>query len=320
MPATLLTWRKSDLYTITETLAGFLAGLKAAIDAEVAANPSAALWEVADYDGTDGTLVIKNTAAGIAAGGSANRRLMLFGGVAPNTAAIDGATSNTSSLYCGVAPSAGVDAPQQAYGTGVPFTTGAWVPGGILTTVFTLDKVEYYETAAGMVIVFREGSMTGATNNLSTAILGALAVTMDGESERDIAVGSAGLWVANADTTPGGTGLYIPSANPTGSVGYVRANYLDPDDGVVRCIRLFTGVLAGDTAGIRGVGSTRFFFPIPLRDVNNNYLRIRLRQIGVGLRDVHGSTMSDADGIRAYKIGARTDTAEDGPWLLNSRI
>ena len=321
MPVPLMTWRASVLVSQTPSLAGYLAGLKTAVDAEVAAHPTAALWQVGHFNPSGGTLSLKNTPVGIAAGGSPARRLLLFGGSQPHGAAVDGAVSAGNALYCGVAPIGGVDVPPQGYTAGVPFTTGPWISGGtfIHPGGFGADVVQYYETYAGMVIAYRSTSMTNSHGNIATAFLGALAVTMDGEAARDMAAGSVGGWTVNQDSYANFSSEWMPTGDAANSAGYARASYHDPVNGITRMQRAYL-TNGSNRSAYRGSNAERYFLPHVMRDVTNAYCRVQLRQIALGVRDTHDATISNVAGIQARKIGARSDVPEDGPWITNFRV
>ena len=320
MPVALMTWRSSALYTTGTSPAAILAGLKAAIDAEVAANPSTALWMVAAFDAAVGTLTLKNTTAGITAGGAAARRLMVFGSVGnPHADAADGASANANSLYCGVAPTAAVDVPQVAFTAGAPYTTGVWVPGGQIAGSFPTDRVQYHETFDGMVVVFRYLTMDTVAR-LATAFMGALAVTLDGETARDIAFGSTGPWSTGQDSAALQQSEWAPSGDATvGGATLSRANFSDPTNGLLRVQRAY---LTNGTArsAYRGPGAERYYIPLVMRDLSSAVCRIKLRQIALGAREPHGTTVSDVGGVQATKVGERNDIASDGPWLTNFRV
>ncbi len=309
------TWRHSALYTVTATLAGAIAGLKAAVDAEVAANPTTAKWQVADSSVPNGTLTLKRTANGTGGRG----RIMVFGGSAPNTNAIDAHTSNTSFLYGGYAPDASVDAPEQAYATGKPYTTGDWVPGGGITSSFTgLDRLEYYETEDGMFIVWRAAIMNAATSTIASFFAGDLAVSVDGQTAYAISGGSAGTWTTAEDTqATGTTGMWL-SLGTESTASSTRTNYVETVGNVrrVRKIQIVPATLIQDA--LRDAASKRYFIPIYLRNSDQLRTLIKLRQIGAGISEVHNQAINSATLTpAAIKIALRSDTQETGPWLLN---
>lgn len=328
---TLSTWRASAVYTTSaNTVAAWLAGLKALVDAELAAHPTTALWQVSDYSAGNGTLVLKPTTN--AASGVGARRVMFFGGVStPSSAAVGGQASlSTSYVCCGVAPTANVDAPQQAYATGAPFTTGLWVPGGGIVAPVTsgAEKLQYFEMDQCIVVTSQRPTMVAASGNLASAIIGQMAVTMDGTSLSDFANGSSGLWTADADgthsqqnSTSNGPFAFGSSANLNNVYG--QNKYNDPIDGVVAAVPAFVSnnslwtQAENYTGGRAGLANERYFFPIPMRQVVQNRLRYKMRQMAWGVSGTFGEEMLNDSGVRALKLGTRSDVADQGPWLTN---
>ncbi len=321
-------WRASALYGAGATVALCLSGLKAAVDAEVAANPSTHLWTVADYSAPNGTLVLKpsvNAASGVGA-----RRVMFFGGQVPNTAAIGGQTADVGWLYCGVAPTANVDAPQQSYTVGAPFTTGVWVAGGMVcnpAVAPALANVQYFELDQGIVLSLQT-ALFNATQSQRTAMVGQLAVSLDGATLYDFANGSGGRWNSSPENMH--TGLHesdcgtFPDSNPVQAVaaGYAACRYNDPIDGVVVCTRVQTlsanyTPAQHQTDALRTSGSSRYFLPIPMMQVILPRLKMKMRQMAIGVEGIHAETMSSVAGVQAIKLGERGDTQGQGPWLTN---
>jgi hypothetical protein len=316
MTVSTLTWRPSALYTLTaSTHAAAIAGLKAAVDAEVAANPTTALWQVADY--SSGTLTLKRTANG--SGGSG--RIMIFGGSSPNTLAIDGATAGSASLYGGYAPNATADAPEASYASGVPYTTGDWIPGGLITTLLTsIDRVTYFESTAGMFIVWRRAAMNATSTNLATFFAGQLAVSLDGSTAYHIAGGSAGLWAGSQDSvTAAGASLWIGHGGE-GTASSARTNFKESAGNVKRCQKLQALGIASNTDRLKDAGAKRYFLPILMPNSDSSYIAIKLRQIAGGIEGIFGQAISDASGVAAYKIAGRSDSNDHGPWLTNFLI
>lgn len=327
---TLSNWRKSaDYATSANTVAAWLAGLKALVDAEVAANPTTALWQVSDYSAVNGTLVIKPTTN--AASGVGARRVMFFGGAAPHATAVGGQTGMGSTyVCCGVAPTANVDAPQQSFSAGAPFTTGLWIPGGgiVSPSVSGAEVLSYFELDQGIVVASRRTTMLLTSGNVGSAILGQMAVSMDGVTLTDFANGSSGVWTADAEgdhsqqnSTNNGPFATGPSGNLNGPYG--QNKYSDAVDGVVACVPAFISKgsawtqAENFTGGRRGDANERYFFPIPMRQVVQNRLKIKMRQIAWGVSGIFGEEMLNDSGVRAIKFGTRSDIADQGPWLTN---
>lgn len=312
-----MTWRRSALGTLgAQTVAGAIAALKALIDAEVIANPSTYQWSVADSSVPNGTLVLKPRSGD-------SQRVMVFGGQSPNTLAVDGATAATTSLYIGCADSAGVDAPQASYSAGVPFTTGNWLAGGIICTasnlsVNTWTKVEYWEHADGIFIVFRKNTMNASSaTNSCVGWGGKMAVSVDGNTGYHISGASVGGLVSAMDT---GTAAAVgqPISHGAETALLPRANYYETDTLSIRqCQKMFSARVSGIPAKMRNNGARRYWLPIYMANSNEDRVTIKMRQISWGVPEAHGTTLSDVSGVEAHKIGFRDDQVGDGPWLVN---
>jgi hypothetical protein len=317
MTVTTRTWRHSALYTnATFTVAGVLAAVNTAVLAEVAAFPSTALWTVADYSAVNGTITFKRTA--VSSGGAG--RIMLFGGSVPHTLAADGSSLLNTSLYGGYAVSATSDAPEQAYTAGKPYTTGDWLPGGqiILTaTIANIERVEWYEHEEGMFFVFRLAIMN-TTNAISSFFGGFHGVSVDGSTAYAIACGSAGQWATTQDTATAGAGSQWLSLGTEATAGNTRTNFQESAGNVRRCRKLQVVPATAIQDALRDSGSKRYFYPIYLRNSDETRLVIKMRQIGIGITEVHNQTMNTATLTPAcIKISTRSDQNDNGPWLTN---
>lgn len=320
MPVPLLTWTKATIATVpTTTVAGCLSGLKAAVDAHNAANPTTAFWVVSDYSAPNGTLVLKPTAAGIAAGGTADARIIFFGGSAPNLAAVDGISNTATPLYCGLATSAGVDAPQQAYTAGAPFTTGVYIGGAVLNAFSSVDRVTYWESFDGLVVAFHRNAMTSTSTNLGNFIVGKLLVDPDGETARWFVTGSLTLWNGSNDSSASTQGVAIPASSSVAAAA-ARANALIEPSAIIRTFRTLQAGAAGNLAAARSAGNARYFFPIIMRASESLTTVGKLRQIAYGIQEIFGQTVSTVDGVAAHKLGSRSDVIDDGPWICNFRV
>jgi hypothetical protein len=321
-------WRKSLPYVLGNSVALYLSGIKAAIDAEVAANPTTALWQVSDFNATNGTLVLKPTAN--AASGVGNRRFILFGGVGtPSVASVGGITFATAGTLCGgFAPTAGVDAPQQSYVTGVPFTTGEYLGGGIILTPSAgLNRVTYFELDQGIIICIHRDIQNVNNGNIATCIAGQLGVSMDGSTLYDVCSASGNAWVANPDSGLTGqislaTNMFPCTSSPNGI--YAQFKFLSPIDGVVNVIPNFTGATDAQYSATdffegarKGQLNERYFFSIPMRHLSFAYTEMKMRQIAWGINGIFGEAISDISGVQALKLGCRSDIADQGPWLTN---
>ena len=333
MPVSLLTWRKSATYTVAaQTVAGLIAALKAAIDAEVAANPATAKWQVASYaTGTSNTLVLKARAGG-------TRRLMIFGGSdVPNGAAIGGANFNSPAawLYGGVAPTAGVDSPEQAYTTGVPFTTGRWIGGASAGAVYSgMDRVTYHEHDDGILVLWHYQNMTGGDKKSCHLLLGGHGINMDDDTVVDVAAGSCGPWIADFDSNSQDTsdwavneGSYMQSflphtlapSNGSGtSTGTSRIFYNDPTAGAKQGAQMLVPINA---MGMwKSQSNRQYFLPFFVLSISEGWLRIKLRQIAIGPAAVHDTVYTNGTDRTARKLAVRGDVASEGPWLTSFAV
>lgn len=322
MTVATVTWRKSALYTNTTTnIASVLSSIKDAVDAEVAANPSTYQWAVADYSAVDGTLVLKPRSP-------STLRLMFYGGSSPHTDATDGAAAASTSLYVGLAVNPGVDAPQQAYTAGAPFTTNQWLSGGLIAAASNISgnswaKLEYWEHVDGFLLVIRKNTMNSGTTNANSALGwgGKMAVSADGQTAYSICGGSTGGLSSTLDTvTAAGGG--IPFSNGTESTTTnSRNNFYESETDVIRrCQCLFKPRAAGLALKLRDAGNRRYFPPIYMVNSNEDRLMIKMRQMAWGVDDAHGTTYSDVDGIKGHRVGFRDDTASPGFWLTNMPV
>lgn len=310
-----LTWRPSAVYVVPSTnVAGALSSLKDAVDAEVTANPTTAVWEVADWNSGNGTLVLRRRAS--AGGGS--RRIMFFGGVLPSTAATGGANAAATTLYAGVAPTAGVDAPQQAYSVGVPFTTGAWIPSGFVAGTFTaVERVQYWECTDGVAVVWRRFS-TSSSGNVIVAAAGGLATDSTDSTVIDIAFASFNVLSTTPLAVVAGSGQLVPGgSNPSAS--NARCHILFPGDTAATLAFRIHGMGSGDASRLRD-GQQVFFLPMFLGRVAFEQLGGKLRQLAFGPAGTCGQTLSTASGIIAYGISDRLDTNADALWLTNFKV
>lgn len=312
------TWRHSALYTVSAaTVAGNLAALKAAIDAEVIANPSTYFWGVADSSVPNGTLTLKRSANGTGGAG----RIMVFGGSAPNTNAIDAQTSATTSLYGGFAATATSDAPEQAYTAGKPYTTGDWIPGGsilVTATIANSERVEYYETEDGIFVVFRLASMNASNSMAGSFFAGNLAVSVDGQTAYAISGGSAGALVTtNESSGTAGTGFFFGNGTE-GTAANTRTNYQESAGNVRRCKRMTIIARVGEQEAWRDGASKRYFYPIYLRNSDQTRTIIKMRQMAMGITETHNQLINSATLTPACtKIAIRSDQVDCGPWLTN---
>lgn len=325
MTVATMTWRNSGTYSGTyTTLATALAGIKSSIDSEVAAHPTTALWQVADSSAPNGTLTLKATSVGITAGIAAAYRIMIFGGQVPNVAAVGpaGPTLGTGRLYCGCAPTANVDAPQQSYATGVPYTTGQWVAGGFCTGTFTsMAKIQYYESIGGIIVLIEVTSMSGAASQCSLIAAGALMVSPDGTAQIDCAWGSGDCLVAQpwtiSSAVPGG---YVPAATAAPSGDQPQLMYIDIDDtAATRGFRLFapTGSVSGATSRMKRTNKA-YFLPIMIGSVGTGKLGGRLRQMAFGQIAAHGDIVNDVSAVKqAQAISLGGATPWDALWLTD---
>ena len=321
-------WRMSAAYPLGNSIALYLSGIKAAIDAEVAANPTTALWQVADFNAINGTLVIKPTANAVS--GVGNRRVILFGGVGvPSVASLGGiATPGTTYLCGGYAPTAGVNAPEQSYVTGVPFTTGQYLGGGqIVIPDVNLNRVTYFELDQGIIICIHKSIQITNSTNIATCIAGQLGVSMDGNTLYEVCSSSGSTWRDNPDGGLTGsissTSCMFPCTALPNSI-YSQFKFLSPIDGVINVIPAFTGAPNSNYAqtdffeGARkGSANERYFFSIPMRGLTNAFLDMKMRQMAWGINGIFGEVITDISGVQGRKLGCRSDIADQGPWLTN---
>jgi hypothetical protein len=75
--------------------------------------------------------------------------------------------------------------------------------------------------------------------------------------------------------------------------------------------------LAGIQDKLRTSGQVRYYVPILMANSDTVRTTIKLRQIALGISEVHDQVMSDANGPAAIKIGFRADQPDHGPWLTN---
>ena len=312
-----ITWRRSALGDLSAAnVAGVLGSFNTLFIAEKAANPSTWQWEVADYSAVNGTLVLKPR--------SGTQRLMLFGGSSPNSAAIDSAAAATTTTYVGLATAPGVDAPQQAYTAGAPFTTGEWIPGGSMAGNSALSgftKVEYWEHEDGLVLVVRSNTMNSGAGNLTLCWGGIMAVTVDGNTGISICGGPAGELSSNMDTVTTSGASSVPFSNGVTGTSSARNNFYDADNDVVRrCEVLFKFRTTGLDLKMRDAGNRRYFAPIFMVNSNEDRLLIKMRQMSWGISEAHGTTYSDVDGVQGHRIAFRADQASVGFWLSNKLV
>lgn len=315
MPTPTLTWRPSAVYAVSATtLAACLQALKDAVDAEVAANPSTAIWQVADFSSVNGTLVLKRRTGA----GGGNRRIMLFGGAIPSGAATGGATGGVTTLYGGVAPTAGVDAPQQAFTAGAPFTTGVWVPGGIISTTYTsAERVSYWESADGIVVVWRRATTTAAGNTFVFAAGGIMSDVSD-DTVIDCSFGSAGTLAAAAYGILSSANLLVP-AGATPAASNARCQILYPGDLAASSAYRIHGMGTGDSTRLKN-GQQAYFLPMFMGRGGFNQLAGKLRQMAFGPAGILGQVLSTASGVIAYGVGDRLDADVDVLWLTNFKV
>jgi len=323
MPTTLLTWRQSAFFPWAgaTNVAWGLAAINAAVNSEAAANPSTHLWVVANYSAGNGTLVLKPSTNNTI--GLATRRLMFFGGVSPNTAATGGATASAAYLYGGTAPTANVDSPQQAYGTGAPFTTGDWVGSGSIGFNFAFGGANhgcrYFENADGIALMLGSELMAGASVAFC-GFLGGLAVNAADTAVLDVAWGSDSLLIA------GGLG-------PAVAGGRLLPFNFDAPANVARArMRLSAGTIVQaafpmgmTTLPVEGGGvafrsaSLAMYIPVVIADITNGRFGGKLRQIAFGPRGTYGDTLPGPAGS-SFAFSARTDIAADCLRLCNFRV
>ena len=328
----LSTWRQSARYPIAaSTGPSIMLALKNAIDAENIINPTTSLWQVADYNPSSatGTLVIKPTSN--AASGVGARRVMFFGGTTVGSAAAMGNQTGmiSNGLACGVSPTANVDAPVTAYNAGAPFAD--WLPGGVVfhPSYMTPAFVNYFEMDQSIIVVLQTAAMSGLTDNINTAILGQLCVSIDGTTLYDCAMCSAGAWT---DRPEGPVQNYPGNAShgpfPTHLTSMLNSSYSmskvkDLQDGI---ISVCTGIQSSTdivpaanlyTKGRIGRNNERYFFPVPMRGVIIAKTKYKMRQMAYGTTGTYGEVVSDVGGIKARMLGSRGSVEDQGIWLTN---
>ena len=262
--------------------------------------------------------------------GVGNRRVILFGGVGiPSVASVGGITTVPTTYLCGgYAPTAGVDAPQQSYVTGVPFTTGEYLGGGpILIPSANLNRVTYFELDQGIIICIHRAVQTTGIDNLATCIAGQVGVSMDGNTLYEMCSSSGSEWKNNPDAGQTGqitsTTCMFPCTLTANSI-YAQFKFLSPIDGVVNVIPAFTGApntLYSQTdfyeGARKGDANERYFFSIPMRGLSSAFLEVKMRQMAWGINGIFGEAITDVSGVQARKLGCRSDIADQGPWLTN---
>lgn len=181
MPTT-LSWSTHGPYTFT--IAGAnptVAEVLTALNTLIAANCT--LWSVSQFSSGNGTLELKR--AGSPVGELATVRMLIFGGSAPNAAALMGGASAgaTTALYAGLSVDANTTGPAASYTAGAPYTTKYTkapiivAPATAFTTANTV-KITLYESAE----VF--GFSIGDTANMASCFMGLLIVGTDGSTTK----------------------------------------------------------------------------------------------------------------------------------------
>lgn len=322
MPAPIITWYQSGLEAMaSNTVAESLTALKNAVDNRVAGFPSTAMWQVASSDlvSAGKYVVLKPTSVATGAGANADMRIMFFGGAGPNSAAINPYTANTSYLYFGIAPNAGVDTPDNSFTAGVPFTTGSWQPSLITASFSSLDRVGYFEHVGGIFVVVRAQDLSGA-NRIASGIVGECAVSLDNEDIYYMISGSYTSWsISNETNISAATGKWV-QAFPSTTGTYPGTFY--SMDGITwtRASAIWGPRYSDSQNAWRDGGSNRFFLPVYCRDIGGGSTMMKFRQIAFGPAALYGETLNDMNNDTAFKVGARSDVAEQGPWLTSFEV
>jgi hypothetical protein len=329
----LVPWRQAARYSVSSNTAqNVITALKDAINAEVAANPTTALWQVCDFVTAANTasLTIKPT-ANAPSGIGARRVFFHCNTSAPPSAGFQGGQTGWSVgaqiIGFGVSPTGNTDVPTTSPQTAAPWTD--WLPGGhgYIGTYFTASHLSYFETDQGIIVVLQTALMNSANNNIITMMAGQLAVSLDGLTLYDICAGSYGAWSDRPEgaminsAIAGSCGpfpTHIPShLNTANTMSKVK----DPQDGIVAVcagIQSQTSVVTAAalyTKGRRGRNNERYFFPIPMRQVIIAKTKYKMRQMAYGTTGTYGEIISDAGGVKAVMLGSRANIEDSGIWL-----
>jgi hypothetical protein len=316
MPVPVLEWESSSLGVVpAATSLGCITGLVDVVNARVAAFPGQALWEVASslLSGSS-YVVLKPTSVAISAGANPDMRVMVFGGAAPASAVVSPYTANSQHLYVGIAPNAGVDTPDNAYSSDVPFNTGSWRSSAITTSLPSfVQRVQYFEYVGGIFIVFRH-EILNTSGRIINTIVGECGTSLDDEDIYYVIHGSYLAWPANVDSSNTvGNGNWIQPEDSNSSI--YSGTYYSTDGAVwSRCSSIWGPKPSASAAWISN--GKRFFLPVICRDLSG-LSNMKLRQICYGPSGTYGELLYDGSGVIATKVGSRTDISEDGPWLTN---
>lgn len=316
-PAT-LTWTATNERAITvagtnATIPELLVAIKAALDND------ATLWQASDYNAGNGTLEIKRK--GAPTGEQATVRILIFGGVSPNSAALGSLVSaGTTNLYGALSVDANTTGPTASYTTAAPYST-KYVRGDIFCTnasigVAASPRVYLMESVDGLAICIH------STVNCGTFIAGYIVDDVQNSTTHWGIIGSTGTFTtATSDITNNGQGTptAVPVAYGGGGNGGHYWNSISLSERRMGRVNGLVSSTTNPVAGSSGAAAT--LMPIMMVDGAESgsptwgFLGY-LRQIRLGPVGLPAQTMRNAAGVQqAINFGVPFAATGYGVWF-----
>lgn len=297
------TWTFAGPYSFTiasttPTIAELLLGIKTVI------TDHASFWAVSDFSAVNGTLELKrNSLPSAPTGEIATVRILLFGGTAPNAAALAGGHSagvNTS-LYAGLSVDANTTGPAAAYGSGAPYTTkyskaSSITPAASLTAANSV-RITLAECDDAICVFIADNSVA------CSMTAGRIIVRAVDDVLQWGVMNSGGTFsLTGAPSTMTATAAH-PLTPLTTASNTVKAVYWDTLSGSARLFgRVIQSLMTTADTGLGASGSPAAIIPVPIGEAPQsagstpNFLGF-LRQIRLGPIALHKTQLRNGAAV-----------------------